>query len=383
MQGYVPPQLLVCTLFPLVKDKFSDITDSDNYRAIGGGCLLLKLLDLVFISQEEDKLNVNELQFAYQPEVSTSTCSWAVSAVVDHFTRKQRVPLYGAAMDMKKAFDKCDWKELFPTLMKRKIDCIFLRVIFYIYRNQVCIVSWNGSCSFSFSISNSVRQGAISSRFFFIIYIDELVSILKRSRIGCYIDSVYVGVFLFADDIFLLSANRSGLQSLVSMCERFAKSKNLSFGTHSDPRKSKTKCIVFSKKKSDLKNVAPIKLDGNDLPWVEEVNHLGCTLQSDNSMKKDVRRKRATFIGKVHSLLQELYFASPEVIFKLVSPNACSLFGSVLWDLESPECERLYKSWNVMTRQILNVDRKTHRYMIEGLSQEIHLMTILFSRLNM
>ena len=212
---YIPPQLFICTLFPLVKDKFGDITDSDNYRAIGGGSLLLKLIDLIFISQEEDKLKVNELQFAYQPGVSTTTCSWAVSAVVEHFTKKQKVPLYGAAMDMSKAFDKCDWRLLFPTLLERKIDCVFLRVIFFIYRNQVCIVSWNGSTSFSFRITNSIDQGAISSSFFFVVYIDELITILKRSRIGCCIDSVYVGIFIFADDIFLLSANISGLQAQV------------------------------------------------------------------------------------------------------------------------------------------------------------------------
>ena len=112
-----------------MKYKFTDITDSDNYRAIGGGSLLLKLLDLVFISQEEEKLKVNELQFAYQPGVSTTTCSWAVSAVVDHFTRKHKVPLNGAAMEISKAFDKCDWKVLFPTLLNRKIYSVSLRVL--------------------------------------------------------------------------------------------------------------------------------------------------------------------------------------------------------------------------------------------------------------
>ena len=168
------------------------------------------------------------LQFAYQQGVSTTTCSWAVTAVIDYFNNRNKVSLYGAAMDMSKAFDKCSWKELFTSLLKRKVDSIFLRVTLFIYRNQVCLVCWNGSFSFAFKISNSVRQGAISSAFFFIVYIDELISILKKSRIGCFIDSVYVGIFIFADDIFLLSANRSGLQAMVKTCEEFAKKKNLS-----------------------------------------------------------------------------------------------------------------------------------------------------------
>ena len=32
--GYVPQIVLLCTLLPLVKDGFGDITKSDNYRAI-------------------------------------------------------------------------------------------------------------------------------------------------------------------------------------------------------------------------------------------------------------------------------------------------------------------------------------------------------------
>ena len=45
--GSAPYFILLCTLIPLVKDNLGDITSSDNYRAIAGGCLLLKLLDIV------------------------------------------------------------------------------------------------------------------------------------------------------------------------------------------------------------------------------------------------------------------------------------------------------------------------------------------------
>ena len=44
-------------------------------------------------------------------------------------------------------------------------------------------------------------------------------------------------------------------------------------------------------------------LDGNPLPWVTEVKHLGNTLESDNSMKMDCAVKRGVFIGKVNYIL--------------------------------------------------------------------------------
>ena len=99
-------------------------------------------------------------------------------------------------------------------------------------------------------------------------------------------------------------------------------------------------------------------------------------------MRLDIRRKKAKFIGKVHSLMQELHFAAPEVLLTIIVYHACSFFGSVLWDMEGPECIRLYKSWNVMTRMVFNINRRTHRYLIESLSNQTHLRTMLFSRLN-
>ena len=145
---------------------------------------------------------------------------------------------------------------------------------------------------------------------------------LQSSRIGCYIGSVFVGAYFFADDLFLMSPNRAGLQSMVSLCETFSKQRNLTFGTNKDLNKSKTKCIVFSNKEKQTKNLSPIVLYGNNLPWVQTVMHLGCTLQSNNSMSKDTMNKRGIFIGKVNSLLQELHFASPEILMKIINTNA-------------------------------------------------------------
>ena len=284
-------------------------------------------------------------------------------------------------MDMSKAFDMVEWGELFTTLLDRKVDCIYLRLMLFIYRNQSCDVKWCGEHSQRFTVSNGVRQGAVSSAFLFSVYIDELLLILRRSRLGCHIDGVFLGAFIFADDIFLLSVSRSGLQSLVDICQEFAMRKNLRFGTNPNPDKSKTKCIVFSKRAKDHLNLAPVKLAGVPLPWVKKVAHLGCTLESNNSMKTDVAQKRGKFIGKVISLMQELHFANSETMTKLLNVYTTSFYGSSLWDLQSADCERIYKSWNVTMRNILNLDRTTHRYMIEPMSGCLHPKVMLMSRL--
>ena len=83
--GYVPHVILLCSLIPIVKDNLGDITSSENYRAIAGGCLLLKLIDLVIILLEGDKLSFDCMQFAYQVKSSTTMCTWTTTAVIDYF----------------------------------------------------------------------------------------------------------------------------------------------------------------------------------------------------------------------------------------------------------------------------------------------------------
>ena len=208
------------------------------------------------------------------------------------------------------------------------------------------------------------------------VYIDELLPLLRQSKLGCHVDKIFMGAQIFADDIFLLSGNVSGLQEMVNICAEFASRKNLKFGTHMIPAKSKTKCIIFSNKKKDLKISRNIFLYGNPLPWVSHVKHLGNTLQNDNSMRIDVAIKRGASIGKVNSLLQEFHNIVPDLLIKLVNSFATSLTGSSVWDLTSKECEQLYRSWNVTVRNVFKLNRTTHRNLIEPFSDTIEDGTI-------
>jgi hypothetical protein len=120
------------------------------------------------------------------------------------------------------------------------------------------------------------------------------------------------GVKISITFVLNLSASRSGLQSMVKICEDLAKSRNLKFSMNADPKKSKTKCIIFSKNAQSRQGILPISLNGDPLPWVESVKHLGNTLECDNSMRKDIRMKKGQFIGKVNSLAQEFHFTSSD-----------------------------------------------------------------------
>ena len=184
--GRVPDFLLACQIVPLIKNSFEDHCKSSNYRAIASGCLVLKIIDQVFIMSEEEKLSFDEQQYAYQLNTSTTMCTWAVSNVVEYFN-KRGSSVFCTSMDMSKAFDNVSWPKLFQLLDKRSIDPVFLRLIIYIYEHQTCQVKWGNGLSDKFTVKNGVRQGAVSSSIFFVIYIADLLKILRRSEIGCHI----------------------------------------------------------------------------------------------------------------------------------------------------------------------------------------------------
>ena len=377
--GFVPDLILVCTLLPLAKDSLGDLTASDNYRAIAACSQVLKLLDIVILILEGEKLGCDQLQFGFEPKSSTTMCSWLATSVIEHYNKQGRV-VYSCFMDLSKAFDMVEWVELFRVLKAKKVSPVFLRVLLQVYSNQSCNVKWNESLSMCFKVSNGVRQGAVSSPLLFSLYIDKLFTVLRESGFGCRLNNQFYGCLGYADDLLILSASRSGLQTMIDKCSEFMNQKSLKFSTNANPEKSKTKCVIFSKRARDRVNVAPIKLNGDDLPWVDEVKHLGNLLECNNSMRRDIAVKRGRFIGKLNSLSQEFHFVSPAIFTKLLNIYAVSFYGSGLWDLFSSDCERLYRAWNVAIRQAWRIPNTTHRYLIESISESLQPKVMLASR---
>ena len=373
LHGYVPSSLLSCSLKPIIKDKLGDKFSSANYRAIGISCLFLKLLDLVILIIFGNELKPSELQFGFQKNNSTTMCTWVVSETVNYFNNRD-TPVFSCFLDMSKAFDLVHFHKLFLKLQGR-ISPMFLRLLAYIYMRQVCKVNWNGEFSNIFNVYNGVRQGAVLSPTFFSIYIDELFSILEISGFGCHIRDCYYGIIGYADDLVLLSPDLKGLQCMLDITNNYLKSIGLSVSVdHVTPHKSKTKCVAFGMKNDPL----PIKLDHIPLPWCDRYIHLGHLLYKDGTLNLDCDLKRRSFIGQYHALRQELKYQDPLVFLHLINIYLAHFYGSNLWYLYN--CEKIHVTWNVMIRNVFNLPMRTHRYLIEPISQTPHLMSMLTNR---
>jgi len=126
-----------------------------------------------------------------------------------------------------------------------------------------------------------------------------------------------MGIWIYADNIILLSSSRAGLQEMVKNCENFAEATELKFSTNIQIEKCKTKCLIISKERVNYNGKTPIFLNELHLPFVNDLKHLGNVLQSVHSMTIDCKKTRDNFISKIHSFNQKFYLNVPDVILKL------------------------------------------------------------------
>ena len=377
VHGHVSSMIMVSTILPLIKDKLGDTNASNNYRSIALSSLILKIFDWVVLLLFDKNLSTAELQFGYQEKTSTNMCTWLAVEVIDYYTRHGSEMFVGV-MDMTKAFDNVKQSLLFQKLIDRELPAIYLRLILRMHLEQRANVSWNGQTSDTFAVSNGVKQGGVLSARLFCVYIDDIFQLLRRKKSGCWINGNYAGILGYADDLLLLAPSRDALQEMIQNCEEHTRSLNITFSTHENPKKCKTKCMAFLDKEREMRNIT---LDGKDLPWVTSAKHLGCRMtNTSGALTKDIMEKRAIFINRVNELNQEFYFAHPLTKVRINNVFNSYFYGSPLWNLFGKEADRLEKSWNVAQRILMGLPRNSHRYFIEPLSNTQHIRHSLFRR---
>ena len=378
IHGHVSKFLLISSLVPLIKDKLGDVTDSNNYRSIAISSLIMKIFDLVIIAVFSEFLQLDDLQFSYQSDVSTSMCTWVAVETISYFLRNGN-EVYTCLMDMSKAFDTVQHSQLFRKLLEQGMPAIVVRYVLVSYKYQKANVRWNGKESRFFDIGNGVKQGAILSAILYCVYTNGIFQQMRKNKIGCFMGGSYAGILGYADDLYLMSPTLDGLQKMLNVCETYAETHNLRFSTNENPAKSKTKCMAYLHKDRELRELI---LCGNKLPWVDKGKHLGMRIDAkkDNLLTKDIIEKRARYIQSCNELVQEFSYTCSRTKAYINRVFNSHAYGSVLWNLHGNEANMLYNTWSTSIRRIFQLDRRTHRYLIEPISKMEHLKCAIQKR---
>ena len=122
---------------------------------------------------------------------------------------------------------------------------------------------------------------------------------------------------------------------MLDIADKYVSDHNISFSTDPEPKKSKTKGIIFTRTALRF-SPAPLLLNGNLLPWIEEAKYLGNVLTSiPDGWSKDAKVKRAQYIERNCEINQEFPTAHPRVKCNINRIYNSSYPGSVLYYLSS------------------------------------------------
>lgn len=312
-QGKVPQSFGMSYTIPLLKGNLISTSKSllvTDFRGISISPVISKVFENCILSRYSRFLSTSHNQFGFKKSLSCSHVIYSVRQAVDHFT-KSGSTVNLCALDMCKAFDKMSHYGCYIKLMDRLIPNCLLNVLEHWFNICVTCVRWGSSVSQFVALICGVRQGGVLSPHLFAVYIDDIINKVAHSNDSSKINFICVSIFVYADDILLLSPSITLLQRLVSLVE----GELIILDMAINPCKSV--CLRIGKR-FNVACANIVLINGSTISWSTNCRYLGVYIMSfrvfkcssDNAKKAMFRSFNAIY-GKVG------HCASEEVIFHL------------------------------------------------------------------
>ena len=191
--------------------KKGDKKKCTNYRGIS----LLSLPKKVYAKCLEKrcceivKPELQDTQCGFCPGRSTINWIFALQLVFEKSWEYAK-EVYTCFVDLEKAYDCVPRDKLWAVLLEYDVRGQLLAAIKLLYKQSEVCVHVNGIKK-PFSVSVGLRQGCVLSPLLFIIYMDKIDRDSSSSS-SITIRKCNVWCLLFAEDLVLLSSNKSDLQ---------------------------------------------------------------------------------------------------------------------------------------------------------------------------
>ena len=127
------------------------------------------------------------------------------------------------------------------------------------------------------------------------IYVDELIRILQKHGIGCYVRGVFAASLFYADDMAVLSPSIKGLQKLLDICSAYCETWDIMLNA------KKTKNMFFGKGDTPTFDVV---MNNVRIPWVDNWKYLGLTLKSGDRFSCCTKEKLSSFYRALNGIIR-------------------------------------------------------------------------------
>ena len=179
--GHIPKCMLKGLAKPRIKNRFGNKHASDNYRPVMKSTNFLKMFEYCLMPAIIHNTTLHCNQFGFVRNSSTISTVTTLKEVIYRYTDNGS-SVYGAFLDMSKAFDRVNFKILFDSL--KGVPENIISILKHMYENQSFSVTWNGHITDECAIRNGVRQGGVISPILFNIYIlivfcEKLIAVIR------------------------------------------------------------------------------------------------------------------------------------------------------------------------------------------------------------
>ena len=298
------PELKLGLGTAVYKAKNKPASKSSSYRRITVSPILGAIIDYYLDPKAEaifrPKQSPDQLGF-------TSGISYLLAAVqrgecqrwaIDH-----KLTCFGVSLDGEAAFPSVERdiqvRELFSIGERGDL----LQYSRNTYRNTECHMKLRGKLSRKITEQKGNRQGHVRASGHFKVYINPALISLNSSELGFQLGPVCSTAECVADDCYLQSNSRSGLQASLDIISHYAANYQLKFNA------DKTK-IVVTGSKADMtyyKETKPWTLNGERVSVVDNNEHLGLIVSGTDEEQKNIDQNISKCRGSMFSLLGPAY----------------------------------------------------------------------------
>ncbi len=161
-------------------------------------------------------------------------------------------------------------------------------------------------------MSAGVRQGGILSPYLFSVFVDELLSKLSESGLGCFINCSCYNSFMYADDLILISISLMHMQALVDICKIEFDKIGMEINI------SKSGCMRICPRHNVPCDT--INISNTPIKWQQDITYLGIHFTSAKQLTLNLQQTKQKFFRAVNGIFGKIGLkASPVVLCSLLS----------------------------------------------------------------
>lgn len=280
--GEIPKDFEQTILIPIPKKHRAQ--RCEDHRTLSLLSHASKIITRIIYHRIERKAEdiISEEQFGFRKGRGTREAILSLRLIIEKSLEIDKLVVI-AFIDLEKAFDNVNWKVLFETLRKLKIDYRDRRILYQLYKNQTALI---GKERVEARIGKGVRQGCGLSPLLFNIYIEEAIQeFLATNSHGIKVNGKLYSTIRFADDIALITENERDMENALNHINKLLQEK---CGMRIN--KKKTKVMACTR---DGDQFVHVLMDGEKLTQVKEFKYLGSLMTSNGKCTREVNARIA------------------------------------------------------------------------------------------